>query len=169
MGKSHHRLFYHAVWTPYLRQPLISPEIEEILYPFIGRRAKRDDCTVLAVNGMEEHIHVVFRLTPAHAVSTVIGAMKGSSSYHLNHEVQVTSNFSWQDGYSVYSVSEKNLPDVIRYVNNQKEHHRLGTVIPKWEYVPEPECPGQPSADSNDPRAKHASPYTATLQHPKAS
>jgi hypothetical protein len=36
-------------------------------------------------------------------------------------------NFGWQDGYGGFTVSKSNIPDVINYIRNQREHHRKKT------------------------------------------
>jgi hypothetical protein len=36
-------------------------------------------------------------------------------------------NFGWQDGYGGFTVSKSNIPDVINYIKNQREHHRKKT------------------------------------------
>ena len=36
-------------------------------------------------------------------------------------------NFHWQDGYGAFSVGEREIPEVKRYLANQKEHHRKRT------------------------------------------
>lgn len=33
-------------------------------------------------------------------------------------------NFFWQDGYAVFSVSNKNAEGLIDYITNQKQHHQ---------------------------------------------
>ena len=37
------------------------------------------------------------------------------------------SDFAWQDGYGVFSVSKSNVPDVIEYIKNQRGHHARQT------------------------------------------
>ncbi len=49
--------------------------------------------------------------------------VKGSSSRWLN-EKHADLGFAWQEGYSVFSVSESNIPAVVKYIENQEEHHR---------------------------------------------
>jgi hypothetical protein len=34
------------------------------------------------------------------------------------------SKFTWQSGYSAFSVSKSGVKDVVRYIESQKEHHR---------------------------------------------
>ena len=132
MGKIFHKLYYHVIWTPYLRQPLISPEIEKVLYPFIENKAKRFHCTVLGIGGMPDHIHVVIQIPPAESISDIIGKIKGSSSYFLNKELQIIENFSWEDGFGVLSFAERDLPKVLHYIKGQKRHHdskSLNTIM----------------------------------------
>lgn len=33
-------------------------------------------------------------------------------------------NFAWQKGYGAFSVSSSHVENVIRYIRNQKEHHK---------------------------------------------
>ena len=35
--------------------------------------------------------------------------------------------FAWQDGYGAFTVSKSNIPSVISYIQNQREHHRKKT------------------------------------------
>jgi hypothetical protein len=37
------------------------------------------------------------------------------------------ADFEWQDGYGAFSVSKSQLPELIQYVANQREHHRVRT------------------------------------------
>jgi putative transposase len=43
----------------------------------------------------------------------------------INQNHLLTCKFSWQDDYFAVSVSESHLENVIRYINNQEEHHRI--------------------------------------------
>jgi len=128
MGKVYYKLFYHAVWSTHLREPLITPEIEKVLYPFIENKAKRFHCFIHGINGVEDHTHVAISIPPAESVSDIIGKLKGSSSYFLNMELQITQNFSWQDGFGVLSFAEKDLPRILEYIKHQKEHHKQGDL-----------------------------------------
>ena len=35
--------------------------------------------------------------------------------------------FAWQAGYGVFSVGESQVPVLLRYIDNQQEHHRSST------------------------------------------
>jgi putative transposase len=39
----------------------------------------------------------------------------------------------WQDGYGVVSFGTKDLPWIVEYIQNQKEHHAKGTIRDRLE------------------------------------
>lgn len=41
-------------------------------------------------------------------------------------------SFSWQEGYGAFSYSHSALDNVVKYINNQKEHHKTKSF--KEEY-----------------------------------
>ena len=134
------RLYYHLVWATKNREPLITPEIEGNLYGYLSRKAASHKATVYAINGDEQHIHVVASIPPSIAVSEFAKSLKGSSSHHLNHLPDSEGNFGWQRGYGVLSFGKKQLDFVVRYVQDQKRHHQEKTgVIPALERAEEPE------------------------------
>lgn len=133
MSKVFHRLYYHIVWTKKYRQPIITEEIEKFLFPFLENKAKRFGCIIHKCNGTKDHIHIAISIPPAECVSDIIGKLKGSSSYFLNKELQITENFYWQDGYGVLSFAKRDLSMVLKYIEKQKEHHKNGATKIKLE------------------------------------
>ena len=126
MGKVFYKLFYHVIWTTYRREEIISDKIEQYLFPFLLNKAKRFHCEIHGCNGTTNHIHLAISIPPAESVSNIIGKLKGSSSYFLNKEIQVTKDFMWQEGFGVLSFAEKDLPRILHYISGQKEHHQTG-------------------------------------------
>ena len=84
---------------------------------------------VLAINGIEDHVHLVCTIPATISVAKFIGQVKGASS-RLAGKI---TPFEWQDEYGSYTVSRKDLEAVIEYVRNQKRHHADGTLIPILE------------------------------------
>ena len=41
--------------------------------------------------------------------------------------------FRWQEGYGAFSVGKSNLQEVIKYIENQEEHHK--SISYKEEYI----------------------------------
>jgi putative transposase len=54
----------------------------------------------------------------------LIEEVKTSSSKWIKTKGQAYRSFYWQGGYGAFSVSESKRSDVVRYIQNQEEHHR---------------------------------------------
>lgn len=61
--------------------------------------------------------------------------IKGGSSRWINEQRLTESKFSWQSGYGAFSYSKRDLPRVIRYVENQEEHHRKFSFTEEYEMM----------------------------------
>lgn len=103
--------------------PFIQPAIEQQVYRFISNQLREQGCPVRIINGMPDHIHCLFLLTPNKSIADVIKQIKGSSSHYINHNDLIPDKFSWQTGYASFSVSESVVDKVYRYIKNQKLHH----------------------------------------------
>lgn len=118
------QLYYHLVWSTKRRSPLIHPSWEADLYSYMIGKAVYRGCIVHAINGTEDHIHMVASLPPTLAISEFVKHIKGSSSHHLNrHRLQKPQRFQWQTSYGVFSLGKRQLPRAVAYVENQKRHH----------------------------------------------
>ncbi len=127
------RLFYHFVWATKERLPLITKDNREALYAAIAAKVKGLNGLLHAINGTEDHIHLVVTLPTTLSLSTFIGQVKGSSSHLLSNQGQENDIFAWQSGYGVISISEASLPTIVRYVQLQQEHHAEKTINPRLE------------------------------------
>jgi putative transposase len=136
------RLFYHIVWTTKNRLPLIEFDWEEKLYGYIWGKADALGCIPHAINGMPDHLHVVISIPPKLIIATIVGKLKGASSYHVNHAILGEKGFAWQNEYGVTSFSERNLPAVVAYVQKQKQHHTDGALWANLETVVLSQLPG---------------------------
>ena len=65
-------LYVHFVWSTWDRQPLITPEIERSLHREMENEANRKRCIVLAINGIEDHVHLVLEIPPTCAIAEII-------------------------------------------------------------------------------------------------
>ncbi len=134
MSHSFTKIWIHAVFSTKERSPLIINELEDKLHLHIKNNFKSQfECEVRAINGMAEHVHVVFRLNPNFSIIDIMKYIKGESSHWVNSENFIESKFAWQTGYSAFSVSESMLEAVIKYVNNQKEHHKKVTFQEEYD------------------------------------
>ncbi len=129
----YYKLFYHFVWATKRREPLIMPEFEANLHSAIAAKVKEMGGIVHAIGGMEEHVHLAASVPPKLALATFIGELKGNTSHFVNHVIRPEFKLYWQDEYGVLSFGEKNLPYIVRYIKNQKQHHAEGSIQDKLE------------------------------------
>jgi putative transposase len=127
------QLFYHLVWSTKNRQPLLEANVEAVIYDFLRSKAIGMGATVLALNGIIDHVHMVAAIPPKIAVATFIGQIKAVASTRFNKSGFSEVPFFWQEEYGVFSFDGKRLPSYIAYVECQKEHHAQNTTIPVLE------------------------------------
>ena len=87
----------------------------------------------LQIGGTENHMHMLLGIPATVTVSKAVQLIKGGSSLWIKSEFASKRGFAWQDGYGAFSVSKSLLPEVIEYIQNQREHHRAKTF--EEEYV----------------------------------
>ena len=118
------RLYYHLVWATKYRLPLIQPEWEADLYGYMIGKADYLGCIVHAINGTEDHVHLVASIPPTIAIADFAKQIKGSSSHYRNQAIATSGErFQWQVGYGVFSLGSQQLDRAVAYVKNQKQHH----------------------------------------------
>jgi len=132
MPHSFNRIWIHSVWATKERQLLISMSNEDKIYNFIRQELVALGCLVQIVNGMPDHVHVLFLLNPQKSVADVVKYAKGSSSHSINDQNLTPKKFSWQKGYAAYSVSESQVQRVLNYIKNQKQHHLKNTYTDEF-------------------------------------
>jgi len=88
---------------------------------------------VLSVGGTENHVHALVILSKSETVAHLIEEMKRNSSRWIKTLSPVYEKFSWQGGYAAFSVSQSQVDNVIRYINNQENHHKKQSF--KEEYI----------------------------------
>lgn len=116
--------FYHTVFSTAHRQELLTPDLEERLYPFLGGILRDLRCTLLAVKGMPDHVHLLIRYRADLSHSDMLQQFKGRSSKWINATWPTRGHFSWQEGYGGFTVGKSMLPDVEAYLARQKEDYK---------------------------------------------
>ena len=128
------QLFYHIVWSAKNREPLLTPEVEPMIHGFLRSKAVGLGATVFALNGVQDHVHVVVSIPPKIAVAKFVGQIKAVGSTKFN-KTGPRQAFFWQKEYGAFSFDAKRLPNYVAYVERQKEHHAQNTIIPILERV----------------------------------
>jgi len=67
------------------------------------------------------------RLSRTITVAEIVEVLKAYSSKWLKTQSADLANFSWQRGYGAFSVDPSAVRVLLRYIDNQEEHHRKRT------------------------------------------
>ena len=127
------QLYLHCVWSTWDRLPLIKPEIEWRLYASIIAKCKELKCELVAIGGIEDHVHLLVRFPTTLSVATLLKEVKGSSSHLVTHEVMPNEFLKWQGAYGAFTLSKDAVKNVVAYINHQKEHHAAKNLVEEWE------------------------------------
>ncbi|MFO0830991.1 MAG: IS200/IS605 family transposase [Phycisphaerales bacterium] len=118
------QVLLHVVFSTKGREPWISAEVAERLYPYMGGIVRAERGVLYGIGGVEDHVHLYLRWRPDGAVSDLMRVVKARSSKWLHGEFPSLRGFAWQEGYSVFSVSTSQEAAVKRYIAGQAEHHK---------------------------------------------
>ncbi len=134
MRRSKSEIYLHLVWATQKRDPAVTPELREQLYPFLEMQLRHLGCQVLAVGGMPDHIHVVVQIPTTICAAQLLKQVKGSSSAFVNDLRGRSPYFRWQEGAGSFSLCKPFLSKAVQYVENQEHHHTRG---PLWATLEE--------------------------------
>ncbi len=126
MSSTHASLYFHLVFSTKDRHRWIRDNWEGRLHAYLGGILRNLDGTADTIGGDSDHVHLLVRLKPKHRIADVLKELKANSSGWV-HRVIGIGLFEWQVGYGAYSVSSSDLNGLRRYIERQKEHHRVKT------------------------------------------
>lgn len=88
---------------------------------------------LLAIHCMPDHTHILIGQKPNIALSDLVGDIKTGATNFINRKRWVAGRFGWQEGFGAFSYSHSHLTTVIRYIQNQEQHHVRKTF--RQEYL----------------------------------
>jgi putative transposase len=124
MAGTYTKLIYHIVFSTKNRQAFINEQIEAELYKYIGGIIRGIGGVCLEINGAADHVHILAVLPPKIAVSDALRDIKANSSKWVHETKRDLQQFSWQDGFSAFTVSRSQVEPVLQYIIDQKVHHK---------------------------------------------
>lgn len=127
MPQSLSQILLHIIFSTKNRVPLIEQRIENELHSYLASIFNNHDCYAHQVGGIENHVHIACNFNRTITVSKLIEEVKTSSSKWIKTKGDNYHQFSWQNGYGVFSFSMSQLQLVKEYIMQQREHHRLKT------------------------------------------
>lgn len=125
--------YYHVIWATKGRATWLTPPIENVIFNAVDLKSQAMHCTLEAINGYVDHLHVAVQIPPSMAVHDWVKQVREISSREVNGQFpELEGHFAWQASYGVLTFGVKQLTFVIDYIVRQKEHHAQKTT---WAYL----------------------------------
>ena len=99
----------------------------------IQNQAQQLEGTVLALNGMPDHIHLAVLFSPNISIASFVRQVKRAVTVTVRQEYGEMLFFEWEPGYGAFGFPFGKRQVVIDYIQNQKTHHDNGKLIAYWE------------------------------------
>ena len=132
MANTYTQIHIQTVFAVKNRRAMIQSEWKDELYKYMTGIIQNDNHKLLQINGMPDHVHVFFGMRPTQSLSDLMKKLKGESSAWINKRGFCQTKFSWQEGFGAFSYAQSQVPQVIRYIKNQEEHHRNKKFIEEY-------------------------------------
>ena len=128
---------YHVVFIPKCRRQTIYAQLRPHLGTVFRQLAERKECRIDEGHVMSDHVHMLISIPPKHAVSQVVGYIKGKSAIHLarvygERKRNFTGQHFWARGYFVSTVGRDE--EMIRnYIRNQEHEDKRLDQMNLWQ------------------------------------
>ena len=119
---------YHVVFIPKCRRKVLYGQLRERLGEVFRRLAAQKESRIEEGHLMPDHVHMLIAIPPKHAVSQVIGYIKGKSAIHVarvygeNRRNFVGQHF-WARGYFVSTLGRDEAA-ITEYIRKQGEQDK---------------------------------------------
>ncbi len=123
MPQSLSKVYLHLVFSTKNRERTIPDDIRAPLHSYMGGILRDLGCTPIEINTEPDHAHILFIMSRTQTISDVVGNIKKGSNDWLRQQRHEFSDFYWQTGYAIFSVSQSAVDEVRQYIRTQREHH----------------------------------------------
>jgi REP element-mobilizing transposase RayT len=127
------QIYIQIVFAVEGRQNLIHKDYKEELHKYITGIVTNKKQKLIEIDVMPDHTHILIGLKPDMSLSNLVRDIKANSTRFINDKKIIRGKFNWQTGFGAFSYSHSQLGAVIKYVQNQENHHRKRTF--KEEYL----------------------------------
>ncbi|MFM9908988.1 MAG: IS200/IS605 family transposase [Chitinophagaceae bacterium] len=132
MANTYTQLHIQIVFAVKYRSALINPNWKEHLHKYITGIIQSNGHKMLQINSMPDHAHILLGMRPTQSISSLVQHVKSESTKLINNEKISHFPFAWQEGFGAFSYSKSQVPEVIRYIQNQEIQHRKESFLREY-------------------------------------
>jgi REP element-mobilizing transposase RayT len=133
MANTYTQIYIQTVFTVQNRISLIRPEWQLELFKYISGIVLNNGHKLIAINGMPDHLHLFIGMKPNQSLSDLMQDVKGDSSKWIHEKGFVKGRFEWQAGFGGFSYSISQIDAVVKYINNQVNHHKTKSFVEEYK------------------------------------
>ena len=127
---------YHIVINTYMREMTLPLSSCDQLYRYIARVVQNSPSTLFAINGIENHIHLLINLHPSVRLSDLVRDIKLSTSQWIKQNRDTFPQFTgWGKEYGAFTYALRDKDMVANYIKRQREHHRRQTFEDEYKHL----------------------------------
>lgn len=114
--------YIHLIFSTKRREKKIRIEDYGNLRAFLTGILSSIGCYLIEFGSTENHVHILMVLNKNVSMSNMVGKVKANTSRWIRQ--RNGNEFSWQEGYGAFSVSQMKVDVVQQYIQNQIEQHK---------------------------------------------
>jgi putative transposase len=116
---------YHVVFIPKCRKKVLYGSIRKFLGPVFRELARQKECEIIEGHMLLDHVHMLIKIPPKHAVASIVGYLKGKSAIAVARQYAGKKrNFAgeqlWARGYAVSTVGFE-VQKIQAYIRHQEQ------------------------------------------------
>ena len=133
MANTYTQLYVQFVFSVRGRQNFIKESFRDELEKVMCGIVTNHKCKTYAIYCNPDHTHIFVGMSPDMAPSKLMEQVKSGATNWLNEKNYVPHKFSWQKGFGAFTYSKSHIDRVVKYIQNQPEHHRKKTFKEEYE------------------------------------
>lgn len=118
-------LQYHLVWCTKYRKSVLTGYVKEDLIKMIKSLSREYGFTIIAMEIMPDHVHLLIDCTPQFFIADMMKIIKGNTARwlfikHPDLKSELWGGHLWNPSYCAITVSERSIQQVTEYINSQE-------------------------------------------------
>ena len=127
---------YHVVFIPKCRRRVLYGQLRKHLGEVLHDLAQHKDSRIEEGHLMPDHVHMLISIPPKHAVSQVVGYVKGKSAIHVarvygERKRTFSGQHFWARGYFVSTVG-RDEATIRAYIQHQEREDQRFDQLRLW-------------------------------------
>jgi len=124
MANTYTQCYFHLVFAVRNRDALIKSDWKDEMEKYITGIVQNHHHKLLAIGSMPDHIHILIGYNVNYLIPDLVEKIKTSSNAWIKNNRLSKFRFQWQTGYGAFTNSRSQMDMEIKYILNQREHHK---------------------------------------------